>query len=631
MCGICGIIDINKGVIEEEAVRRMARALAHRGPDDEGIYSSAGVCLGHRRLSIIDLSSAAHQPIPNEDKTIWVVLNGEIYNYKDLRDELEKKGHIFTSHSDTEVIAHLYEEKGLDFVKLLVGMFAFGIWDTKKDLLLLGRDRIGKKPLLYSYVNGKFCFASEFAALLKSNLVKKEIDLEALDSYLTFGYIPAPRTIYKNVFKLMPAHTLLFKNGQIKIDRYWYLDYERKIKIKEEEAEEEVLKLLLDATRIRLYSDVPLGVFLSGGIDSSVIVGLMSRIYKQRIKTFSIGFDVSDYDELKYARNIAKHFDTDHNEFIVKPKALEVLPSLVDHYGEPFADPSCIPTYYVSKMSKQYVTVVLNGDGGDELFAGYERYQAMVYSQALDRLPVSLKKSLSSLFINAVPESVDGRKFIRKIKRFFEALSLPAHKRYIKWIGIFDDELKRKVYSQDFLNSADNFATDDFFRHSISGSNNLDLIDRLLRLDTSTYLPDDLLVKVDIASMANALEARSPFLDHRLMEFVASLPSHFKLNGLTKKYILKKVATKIIPKENIYRTKQGFGVPIGQWFRAELKDYLCDNLLSSSFLNRGYFKPAVVKEMIDLHLSQRKDYSFQLWSLLMFELWYHNFMEDKEI
>ena len=629
MCGICGIISTAKEHIDEEVIRVMTEAMIHRGPDDEGIYSAPGVCLGHRRLSIIDLSSAGRQPLPNEDKSIWVILNGEIYNYKDLREELEKKGHKFHSNSDTEVIAHLYEEKGQDCVKSMVGMFAFGIWDAKKDLFLLARDRIGKKPLLYSYVNGKFCFASEFSALLKSNLIKKEMDLEALDYYLTFGYIPAPRTIYKNVFKLMPAHTLIFKGGQIKTERYWHLDYERKIKIKEEEAEEEVLKLLLDATRLRLYSDVPLGVFLSGGIDSSVIVGLMSKTYNQKIKTFSIGFDESDYNELKYARNIAKHFNTEHNEFIVKPKALEILPLLIERYGEPFADPSCIPTYYVSKMSKQYVTVVLNGDGRDELFAGYERYQAMVYSSYFDRIPPLLKTPIRSLFINTISESIDGRKFIRKIRRFFEATSLPMHKRYIKWIGIFDDDMKRKIYSKNFMTSVSSFDTDKFFRDCLFDSNRLKLTDKLLELDTLTYLPYDLLVKVDIASMANALEVRSPFLDHRLMEFAASLPPHFKLRGLTKKYILKKMALKFVPEENIHRSKQGFGVPIGQWFRGELKDYLCDNLLSSDFLGRGYFKPVAVKEMVNLHLSKQKDYSFQLWTLLMFELWHKKFMEDK--
>jgi asparagine synthase (glutamine-hydrolysing) len=627
MCGICGIIDTDKRTGHEGAVGAMTGAMSHRGPDDEGIYSAAGISLGHRRLSIIDLSSAGHQPLANEDKSIWVVLNGEIYNYKDLREELEKKGHIFRSHSDTEVIAHLYEEKGRDCVKSLVGMFAFAIWDAKKDLLLLARDRAGKKPLLYSCVDGKLCFASEFSALLKSGLIKKEIRPEALDYYLTFGYIPSPLTVYKNVFKLMPAHTLIFKNGQVKTERYWQLDYEKKIKLTEEEAEEELLRLLLDSVRIRLYSDVPLGAFLSGGIDSSLIVGLMSRAHNQRIKTFSIGFDESDYNELRYARNIARYFNTEHNEFIVKPKALEVLPTLVERYGEPFADPSAIPTFYVSKMSRQYVTVVLNGDGGDELFAGYERYQAMVYSEAFNRLPRSLKRTVAALCSDTIPDSLNQKGLTNKARRFFGAALLPLHKRYIKWIGVFDDELKRDLYTPQFLDSTGNFDVEDFFRDSLSGHDELTLVDRLLRLDTLTYLPGDLLVKVDIASMANALEARSPFLDHRVMEFAASLPSHFKLKGLTQKYILKKTATEIIPKENIYRTKQGFGVPVGDWFRAELKDYLRDNLLNGRALKRGYFKPETIKRMAEAHFSRKREYGKQLWALLMLELWHKKFMD----
>jgi len=630
MCGICGVVNLNKdkGHIDEERVRAMTQTMRHRGPDDEGIYSAAGLCLGHRRLSILDLSSAGHQPLANEDKTIWIVQNGEIYNYKDLRIELERKGHVFSSHSDTEVIVHLYEEEGVNCAKSLVGMFAFGIWDEKKNSLLLARDRIGKKPLLYTYVDGNFCFASEFAALLKSDLIKREISLEALDYYLTFGYIPAPFTIYKNVFKLMPAHTLLFKDGLIEIERYWQLNYERKINITEAEAVDEILRLLLDAVKIRLYSDVPLGVFLSGGIDSSMIVGLMSKTYERKIKTFSIGFDESDYNELRYARNIARHFNSEHNEFIVKPKALDVLPKLIEYYGEPYADPSCIPTYYVSKMSKQYVTVALNGDGGDEFFAGYERYRAMVYSETFDKLPKHLRNSMRSLFVGAIPESIDSRRFIRRLKRFFEATSQPLHRRYIKWIGVFDYESKKDIYSQELVNAASHFRTEEFFKRCISNSDDLSLVDRLMKLDMHTYLPDDLLVKVDIASMANALEARSPFLDHRLMEFAASLPSHFKLRGITQKYILKKVAQKLIPKENIYRTKQGFGVPLGQWFRDELKDFLYDNLLNDRTLNRGYFKPDFIKQMVRLHLSRKKDYSFQLWTLLMFELWHRRFIDN---
>lgn len=626
MCGICGIVNSSKEKINSDRVEAMARAMAHRGPDDTGLYSASGVCLGHRRLSIIDLSAVAHQPMCNEDKTVWVILNGEIYNYKDLRSELVGKGHIFRSQSDTEVIVHLYEERGVECVKSMIGMFAFGIWDTKEQLLFLARDRIGKKPLFYYYGDGNFCFASELNALLKSNLIEKEINRQALDYYFSLGYIPAPFSIYKNVFKLMPGHILEFKNGNIKISKYWQLDYEKKIDISEVEAKEKIYKLLTDAVGIRLCSDVPLGVFLSGGIDSSVVVGLMSQIYNHRIKTFSIGFDEADYNELGYARNIAKKFNTDHNEFIVKPKTLDILPTLIERYGEPFADPSCIPTYYVSKLSKQYVTVVLSGDGSDELFAGYERYQAMIYAKNFDRFPSYLRKGISSLFIKSIPQSMDSRKFTRKIRRFFEAAPLPMHKKYMKWIGIFDDELKGKVYSPNFLTSAANFTNDELFQQCLCGSDSLELVDRLLKLDTLTYLPYDLLVKADIASMANAVEARSPFLDHRLMEFAASLPPEFKLRGLSKKYILKKVAAEFLPRENVYRRKQGFGVPVGRWLRTELKDLLTDNLLSPAFLNRGYFRPEPIKEMVKLHIAGQKDYDFQLWALLMFELWHREFM-----
>jgi len=629
MCGICGIINNHKEHIDEAKVRAMLGAMAHRGPDDEGVYNSKGACLGHRRLSIIDLSGAGHQPLSNENKTVWVVLNGEIYNYKDLRSGLEKKGHKFSSNSDTEVIVHLYEEEGRDCVKALIGMFAFGLWDAEKKLLLLARDRIGKKPLLYSFIDGFFSFASEFQGLLQSGLVRKEINAQALDYYLTFGYIPAPLTIYKNVFKLKPAHTLIFKDGQIQTEKYWQLNYENKIAVSEGEAQERILHLLLDAVRIRLYSDVPLGVFLSGGIDSSVVVALMSRVSGQKIKTFSIGFDESDYNELKFARNIAKYFDTDHHEFIVRPKALEILPMLAQHYGEPYGDPSCIPTYYLSKMCRQYVTVALNGDGGDEDFAGYERYQAMVYSELLNRCPKVFTAAAGYLAQNYIPESIDSRKIIGKTRRFLEAVPLPAYKRYVRWIGVFDERLKKGIYTEDFLRQSANFSTERFTDDCISkGNAKLSLVDRLLQLDTLTYLPDDLLVKVDIASMANALEVRSPFLDHRLMEFAASLPSRLKLKGCIKKYILKKLASKIIPHQNVYRSKKGFGVPVGMWFRHELKEFLCDNLFSQEFLSCGYFSPELVKGMVKQHLSYKKNYGLQLWAILMFKLWFDKFMNN---
>ncbi len=403
MCGICGIIDYTgSDKVNAQAIQRMCVAMKHRGPDNEGTYinkNSPRVGLGHRRLSIIDLSSVGHQPMSNEAGSVYMIFNGEVYNFQDLRIELIKKGHIFKSNTDTETVIHLYEEYDEDCVKYLRGMFAFAIWDSEKQALFLARDRVGKKPLLYSHTNGVFSFASEFLALLESEQVKKQINYEAINCYLTFGYIPAPLTIYKEIFKLLPAHYLILKDNKITIKQYWQLDYSKKIDISEDEAAEEILRLLKEAVKIRLYSDVPLGAFLSGGIDSSTVVALMSQLSGKKVKTFSIGFEESDYNELKYARNIAKRFDTEHNEFIVKPKASEILPLLVERYGEPYADSSCIPTYYVSQQTRRYVTVALNGDGGDELFAGYERYQGMLLAEAFNRMPELFRKPFHCVFL----------------------------------------------------------------------------------------------------------------------------------------------------------------------------------------------------------------------------------------
>ena len=630
MCGICGIIDrnINRRV-SESVLRNMCDAMKHRGPDDEGIYldnKGVSVGLGHRRLSIIDLSRAGHQPITNEDKTIWIVFNGEVYNYKELRVELENKGHKFKSYTDTETVIHLYEEYGQDCLKYLRGMFAFAIWDEKEKSLFLARDRVGKKPLLYSYANGIFCFASEFLALLRSGLVEKKINYEAVHFYLTFGYIPAPLTIYEDVFKLPPAHKLILKDKKLAIERYWELDYSQKINISEDEAAGEVLRLLKDAVKIRLYSDVPLGAFLSGGIDSSTVVALMSQVSSKKVKTFSVGFEEEDYSELKYAKNVAERFGTQHNEFIVKPKALEILPLLVERYGEPYADSSCIPTYYVSQQTRQYVTVALNGDGGDESFAGYERYQAMLLAEAFGSM-LNISKKFIKGFSSFLPDSINPKNKLRRIKRFLGGAVLPTQKRYLRWIGIFDDDLKNTLYSEDFLNKVVQKDPLKYLSPYINNSSRINLIDKLLMTDVNTYLPNDLLVKMDIASMANSLEARSPFLDHKLMEFVAKLPKEYKLKKSIKKHILKKTVKNLIPRENIHRPKMGFGVPVGGWFRGELKGFLNETLLSNKSLNRGYFKPEVIKDMIKTHIIGRKDYSFQLWTILMLELWHQRFID----
>lgn len=630
MCGICGTIDYtNKDNFDENIIHKMCWEMKHRGPDDEGIYIHKQrffVGLGHRRLSIIDLSSAGHQPMANEDKTIWIVFNGEIYNYKELRMELENKGHIFKSHTDTETIIHLYEEYDENCVKYLRGMFAFCIWDNVQRKLILARDRIGKKPLIYFHGNDRFCFASEFVSLLASGLVEKKINLEAIDYYLTFGYIPAPLTIYKNIFKLPPAHTLILENGEVTINRYWQLDYSQKIDISEYDAAEEIIRLLKEAVKIRLYSDVPLGAFLSGGIDSSTVVALMSQLSDKSVKTFSIGFPERDYSELKYSRNIAKRFNTEHHEFIVEPKAMEILPLLVERYGEPYADSSCIPTYYLSQQTKQAVTVALNGDGGDELFAGYERYQAMLAAEMYQRMPKVAQKIISS-FANLLPDSVNPKNRLRRIKRFLDGATLPSPQRYIRWVGIFDDALKRNLYSEDFSRATSQANPQKFTEPFLNSSNGLSLIDSLLCTDTMTYLPNDLLVKVDITSMANSLEARSPFLDHKLMEFVAKLPAEYKMRRFLKKYILKKAVSDLIPQENIHRKKMGFGVPVGEWFRDDLKGFLREMLFSKTSLGREYFKPAVIKKMVEQHISKQKDYTFCLWALLMLELWHQRFMD----
>lgn len=633
MCGICGIIDYRQGgEINPMVINNMCSRMVHRGPDSAGTYVdnnySPAVGLGHRRLKIIDLSESAHQPMSNEDKTIWIVFNGEIYNFQELRRILQNKGHKFTSHSDTEVIIHLYEEEGIECVKKLRGMFALGIWDRNNKTLLLARDRFGKKPLLYSFSGGVFSFASEFNALFACVNIPKEINLRAIPDYMTFGYIPAPESIYSNVYKLLPGHILILKHKEVKIQRYWQLEYKKKNNISFQEAVETTEELLREAVKIRLYSDVPLGVFLSGGIDSSTVVGMMARLNPaNKIKTFSIGFDDKDFDELKYARIVARQFNTEHHEFIVKPNALEVLPELVERYGEPYADSSCIPTYYVAKETRQYVTVALNGDGADELFSGYERYKAFYLSNLYNRLPRFFRKRFIELPINLMPTNPDGRTYINLLKRFLRGTKLPSSDRYLHWIAFFDEELQQNLYTKSFLASVPEIIPAKSLLPYFTASNRHEILDDILCLDTNTYLPNDLLVKMDIATMANSLEARSPFLDHRLAEFVASLRADFKMRHFIKKFLLKRVIKDFIPKENINRPKMGFGLPVGKWFRHELKGLLTDTLLSGKSLSRGYFNPDFIKSLIARHLEAKADYTQQLWCLLMLELWHRRYID----
>jgi asparagine synthase (glutamine-hydrolysing) len=623
MCGIAGFV--GKDVADACLLQRMSDALIHRGPDDAGQHVSGTMGLAMRRLSIIDVKGG-HQPIHNEDRSAWIVFNGEIYNYKELRVRLEDRGHTFYTESDTEVIVHAYEEFSFDCPRYLRGMFAFAIWDARKQHLFLARDRVGKKPLLYCVRDGAIAFASEFRSLLMHPLVSRDVDWQAVHHYLSLQSVPAPHTAFQAIRKLEPGCTLVFRaDGSVNIDRYWAPDFSTKIRVSETEAAEKVLEIFRESVRLRLVSEVPIGAFLSGGLDSSAVVTVMSEYSTRPVNTFSIGFDERDFSELQYARQVAQHVGAEHHEFIVRPDALEILPLLVEHYGEPYADSSAIPTYYVCRETRKHVTVALNGDGGDEAFAGYERYAAMKVAEFYRRLP-SVVRSVTERVGKHFRFS-GSRSHIRDIGRFLNAASLPPLQRYAKWLGGFDESEKRELYSDEFRKSLASTSSLDVL-HPWLDSRGAGVLDAVLLTDLMTYLPNDLLVKVDIASMAVSLEARSPFLDHHLIEYVASLPETYKLRRLTSKYLLKKkVLPGLIPPAIRNRRKMGFGVPIGTWLRKPLKQFAYETLLSSAAAKRGLFRLDGVKFLLDEHTSGRGSHEVKLWTLLMLELWFQRFID----
>lgn len=635
MCGIAGIVDSKGRFLPLQPLEAMSLALQHRGPDGDGIYrfplggptakpGQSAVGLVHRRLSIIDLEGG-HQPMANEDGTVWVVFNGEIYNFRELRTELEARGHRFQTRSDTEVLVHGYEEYGESLVEKLRGMFAFALWDQRRERLLLARDRPGKKPLLYAIVDGLLVFASEFRALLASGMVPREVDWEAIRQYLAWLCIPAPLTAFREVKKLPPAHYLVFQEGKVKIVRYWKLDYTPKWTLSEAETEERLMEHLNEAVRVRLESDVPLGVFLSGGIDSSAVVGLLSQQTKDPIRTFSIGFDETTYNELPYARKVAARFDTVHQELVVKPRAIEVLPILVDRFGEPFADSSAIPSYYLAQMARQHITVALNGDGGDEVFAGYKRHLGMVLADKIQRwLHPGGVAALRYLF-RGLPAWAGRHSWWGSLQRFIEASHLPSHERYQRWVGYFSDALQRELWNTTSL-PKDGEPASALVEPLFAEGSGLDPLDAMLQVETMFYLPNDLLVKMDIMTMAHGLEARSPFLDHRLMEFVARLPASMKLKNFKLKGFFKQTLDGLLESDILKRPKQGFAVPLALWFRGELKEFLSDHLLGVSSVSSEIFQRSVIERLVDDHLQSRRDYSHHLWILLMFELWYRRFI-----
>src|SRR5438270_2085146 len=626
MCGITGIVRSDGAQIDRELLARMNDAIRHRGPDDDGFYFGDGVGLAMRRLSIIDLKGG-HQPIHNSDRTAWIVFNGKMYNDRELRKQPEDRGHQFYTDSDTEAIVHAYDEHGTDCPKYLRGMFAFAIWDERAKSLFLARDRVGKKPLLYAQLNGQLIFGSEFMALLQHPDVSRDVNYEAIHHYLSFICVPAPLTAYKSIRKLEPGHWLLWKDGEIKVERYWQLDFSKKIDISEAEAGERVVDLLRDAVKVRLMSEVPLGAFLSGGIDSSAVVALMAQESSEPVKTFSIGFDEQDFSELHHARRVAERVGADHHEFIVRPDAMEVLPLLVEHYGEPYADSSAIPTYYVSRETRRHVTVALNGDGGDECFAGYERYAAMRLSETYRRLPGVLRERVIRQAVGLLPASELKRSRVRSLKRFLQAADLPPVERYLRWVSVFDPRAKQELYTEEFRGEMSGRDARQWLAPWFARANGAGVVDASLLTDTMTYLPNDLLVKVDIASMAVSLEARSPFLDHHVIEFAASLPGRLKLRGLTTKYILKKTLKRLLPAENLKRGKMGFGVPVGHWLRGPLQGFLREQLLSDASARRGLLRADAVRRMVELHTRGARDYTNQLWTLLMLELWFQRFID----
>lgn len=627
MCGIAGIATFRNNSIDRGTLERMVSVLRHRGPDDEGVYLSQEnpqanlkVGLAHARLSIIDVEGG-HQPMSNEDKTIWIVYNGEIYNFPELKKGLLEKGHRFATKSDTEALLHLYEEKGVDCLQDLRGMFAFCIWDAREERLFLARDRVGQKPLYYLHKDGVFLFASEIKSLLEHRIVTRELDIESLDSYLTYGYTPSPHTIFRGIKKLPPAHYAIYDKNGFKIRQYWKLSYKSKNSLSLTESKERLYELLSEATRMRLISDVPLGAFLSGGVDSSCIVALMSKTSSKKVKTFSIGFDEKDFDELKYARFISERFGTKHKELIVKPKALDVLPKLAWHYDQPFGDSSCIPTYYVSKMTRKYVTVALNGDGGDELFAGYERYKGVKLAHSLRYIP----KGLLKIGHGAGYFSAYGRRFFGGLIR-----NRDIEGAYISWLNYFDGGDKKALYSDKIKSVLKESRADIYFRNIVSESDAENPVEKIINTDIRSYLPEDLLIKIDIATMANSLEGRSPFLDHKVMEFVATIPLEYKLKGLSSKYILKETFKEEIPLSFLNRKKRGFGVPVGRWFSNELKGFIRGMLLGERSLKKNLFSREYIKKLLDEHQRGRRDHTHRLYALLSFEMWHRIFI-DREM
>jgi asparagine synthase (glutamine-hydrolysing) len=626
MCGICGIFEFERREpIPEQLIHKMNQTILHRGPDDEGFYLGAGVAFGFRRLSIIDLSGG-HQPLANEDQSLWVMLNGEIYNYPELRKDLESRGHRFSTHSDTETIVHLYEEYGEACFRKLRGMFAIALWDSNNRKLLLARDRVGKKPLYYAADGKRIVFGSELKAILAAGAIPRTLDPEALSDYFSYGYIPAPKTIYRSVRKLLPGHYLVVSAKELREVSYWDLSFANVETRSEDEWCEIVRGELCEATRVRLMSEVPLGAFLSGGVDSTAVVASMSKLLQRAVKTCSIGFDDKDFDEAEYARRVGAFFHTEHHEQVVKPDALSIMDKLVWHYDEPFADSSAVPTYYVSAIARQHVTVALGGDGGDETFAGYRRYYFDQMENGLRRyVPAPLRKGVFGPLGKMYPALAWAPRAFRA-KATFESLSRSPLAGYFNSISIFRPNDKRGLFTHDFEKQLAGYDSISVMQHYYDRTDAQDHLSKIQYVDIKTYLPDDILAKVDRASMAVSLEVRAPLLDHKLMERAATIPAGLKLHGRIGKYIFKKAIASQVPAEVLERKKQGFAVPLPRWFRQELRDVTHEALFAS---DDGILNRTLLKKIWDQHQRGTYDRSPHLWAVLMYRKWCQMFQDGK--
>lgn len=628
MCGICGAY----GSVDRDVLGRMCAEIVHRGPDHQGEFYDARVMMGIRRLKVIDLETG-NQPIYNEDRSVAIVHNGEIYNFKELRIELEEKGHIFTTHSDTESIVHLYEEVGNDFLRMLQGMFALSLWDVRRQRLILARDRIGIKPLYYYFKNGTLIFASEIKSILTHPEVSRGMNFGGLHDYLTYLYVPAPQTIFKDLYKLLPGHMLVCEEGDITVRQYWDIldgDIENSGQLDHdcEDLTSELMCRLKESVKGHLVSDVPLGIFLSGGTDSGAVVALASEVSDRPVKTFSVGFEDAYLNELKNARLVAKRYGTDHQEFVLEPPSIGVVDDIVSFFDEPFADSSAIPTYFVCKCAKEHVTVALSGDGGDEVFAGYGNYKADKITHWYRKLPTPLRDALIPFMANLIPESSDRFSKGDQIKKLLVMAAFPPEQGHVFWLSVFNEDLKRELYHSEKLRQLTCVNSLDRYIHYFEQfDGDPDYLNRFIFVDMKSVLPDDYLTKVDRMSMAHSLEVRVPLLDNRLLEFAAMLPSKYKLRGLTSKYLFKKAMSSRLPREIIHGRKKGFSMPLARWFRNDFAELINEYLSKDILKKRGYFSCDTVSALASEHLSDRVDNSKFLWTLICFEIWHRRYMD----